>query len=59
MVRISKQGERRGRCPHRPRVPGLKTGKKKDNLSEGFKLQVNFVKDISLAKKTFIDKNIG
>lgn len=41
MVRISKQGERRNRCPHRCRPPAKKTGAKKDNLPQGFKAHAN------------------
>lgn len=37
MVRISKQEERRQRCPRRPRPPSPKTGALKDNLPLGFK----------------------
>lgn len=59
MVRISKQAERRAKCPHRPRPPALKTGPKKDNLDRGFKVHVNVVEDKQLAQKIFIPKKIG
>ena len=41
MVRMSKQGERRAKCPHRCRPPMQKTGAKKDNLPKGFKNHAN------------------
>ncbi len=41
MVRISKQEERRQRCPRRPRPPSPKTGALKDNLPLGFKGHAN------------------
>jgi hypothetical protein len=59
MVRISKQAERRAKCPHRPRPPAVKTGPKKDKLDKGFKQHVNVVEDAQLAQKIFIPKNIG
>lgn len=37
MVRISKQEERRNKSPRRRRVPGEKTGPKKDQLPLGYK----------------------
>ena len=43
MVRISKQEERRSRCPKRCRQPSAKTGPKKDNLQAGFKAHANSV----------------
>ena len=59
MVRISKQAERRAKCPHRPRPPAVKTGSKKDRLEKGFKEHVNVVQDAQLAQKIFIPKKIG
>jgi hypothetical protein len=59
MVRISKQAERRAKCPHRPRPPAPKTGAKKDNLEKGFKQHANVVADAQLAQKIFIPKRIG
>lgn len=56
MVRISKQAERRAKCPHRPRPPSSKTGPKKDNLPEGFKEHLNALEG---SKNIFIAKNIG
>ena len=43
MVRISKQEERRNKSPRKPRLPGLKTGPKKDNLSEGYRIHENCI----------------
>ena len=59
MVRISKQAERRSKCPHRPRPPAVKTGPKKDKLAAGYKPHANAVEDAQLAKKIFIPKKIG
>ena len=56
MVRISKQAERRAKCPHRHRPPGIKTGPKKEIP---FKAHSNVVEDETLAQKIFIPKNIG
>jgi len=43
MVRISKQSEKRARCPRRPRLGGEKTGPKKDKLSKGHREHPNAV----------------
>ena len=59
MVRISKQSERRAKCPHRPRPPAVKTGPKKDKLEKGFKHHTNVVEDAQLTQKIFIPKKIG
>ncbi len=59
MVRISKQSERRAKCPHRPRPPAAKTGPKEDNLPKGFKPHANAIVEASLSHKLFIPKNIG
>ena len=59
MVRISKQEERRAKCPHRPRPPAPKTGPKKDKLDKGYKEHANVVEDVQLAQKIFIPKKIG
>jgi hypothetical protein len=48
MVRISKQEERRSRCPKRCRPPAAQTGPKKDNLPKGFKLHANAVESSGL-----------
>ncbi len=56
MVRISKQAERRARCPHRCRPPSPKTGPKKDNLKAGYKAHANAVSDAAIAQTTFIGK---
>jgi len=54
MTRISKQGRRRNVSPRRPRVPGKKTGPKKDRLEFGFKPHENVVADSTLNR--FIPK---
>ena len=41
MVRISKQSEKRARCPRPNRAPSQKTGTLKDNLPLGFKEHKN------------------
>lgn len=56
MVRISKQAERRSKCPHRCRPPSPKSGPKKDNLSLGYKAHASALEDAQLAQKTFIPK---
>ncbi len=55
MVRISKQEERRQRCPKRCRAPSPKTGPLKDNLPEGYKPHANAVEG-DAAKSCFIPK---
>jgi hypothetical protein len=55
MVRISKQAERRNRCPRRCRPPSPKTGSRKDNLPAGFKEHANAVEG-SAAKLVFIPR---
>ncbi len=59
MVRISKQAERRAKCPHRPRPPAQKSGPKKDALPHGFKPHANAIEDATLSQKLFIPKKIG
>ncbi|MGR3973440.1 MAG: hypothetical protein QRY72_02545 [Candidatus Rhabdochlamydia sp.] len=59
MVRMSKQSERRAKCPHRPRSQATKTGPKKDDLSQGFKFHATAIADTSLLTKLFIPKKIG
>jgi len=59
MVRISKQAERRAKCPHRPRPPSIKTGPKKDALLGGFKMHESAIASGSLSLKCFIPKKIG
>jgi hypothetical protein len=56
MVRISKQAERRAKCPHRCRPPAPKTGAKKDNLPQGYKVHANAAQDTAVAATTFISK---
>ena len=41
MTRISKQSERRAKCPQKNQKPALKTGPKKDNLNLGYKEHTN------------------
>jgi hypothetical protein len=41
MTRISKQSERRMKCPHKRKFHSNKTGSKKDNLANGYKEHVN------------------
>lgn len=55
MTRISKQGERRHQSPRRPRVPGIKTGPKKDNLEKGYKEHANAL-SADAAANAFIPK---
>lgn len=43
MTRMSKQGERRARCPKRCKPPMPKTGPKKNNLPKGFKEHENAI----------------
>ena len=55
MVRISKQEERRNRCPKKHKAPAKKTGPKKDNLEAGFKPHANSLDGLS-AEAFFIPK---
>ncbi len=55
MVRISKVGEIRNRCPKRRQPPSPKTGSLKDNLPEGYKLHANALSGAH-AKACFIPK---
>ena len=41
MTRMSKQSERRMKCPHKRKYGFKKTGTKKDNLANGFKEHAN------------------
>ena len=41
MTRMSKQGKRRNQSPRRPKLAGVKTGPKKDNLANGYKEHAN------------------
>lgn len=56
MVRISKQAERRARCPHRCRAPSPKSGPKKDNLPLGYKAHASALEEAQIAQTTFISK---
>lgn len=55
MTRISKQAQRRAVSPRKRRTPGVKTGPKKDNLPEGFKVHENAFASESTVT-TFIPK---
>ena len=55
MVRLSKQERIRNISPRRPRRPSTKTGPKKDNLPQGFKVHANAI-DTDLAQRAFIPK---
>jgi len=55
MVRISKQQERRSKCPRRCKAPSPKTGSRKDNLPQGFKAHPNAIEG-SRAPLAFIPK---
>lgn len=55
MVRISKQEERRSVSRRRPRIPGKKTGPKKDMLAKGYKTHDNGF-DQGLSTGIFIPK---
>lgn len=55
MVRISKQGERRSKSPHKPRPPVEKTGPRKENLKEGYKPHENALEG-EISAKAFIPK---
>jgi hypothetical protein len=55
MVRISKQEERRQKCPRRRRAPSPKTGSLKDKLPLGFKEQPNAIQG-TLSQTAFIPK---
>ena len=41
MTRVSKQGRRRNMSPRRPRLGGVKTGPKKDQLEHGYRIHKN------------------
>ncbi len=55
MVRISKVGEIRSKCPKRRKAPSPKTGPLKDNLPKGFKPHANAASG-DAAKTFFIPK---
>lgn len=56
MVRISKQAERRSKCPHRCRPPSPKSGPKKDNLPLGYKAHASALGNAEIAQTTFVSK---
>ena len=45
MTRIGKKQERRSRSPRKHKAPSAKTGPKKDNLPEGFKVHENALRN--------------
>lgn len=55
MVRMSKQGERRSKSPHKPRPPAEKTGARKENLKDGYKPHMNALEG-EIAAKAYIPK---
>lgn len=55
MVRISKQAERRNISPRRPKAPSVKTGARKDKLTQGFKEHSNALEG-DIAGLAFIPK---
>ncbi|MDN3506284.1 MAG: hypothetical protein P0S96_03545 [Simkaniaceae bacterium] len=55
MTRISKQAERRAKCPRKCKPPQPKTGAKKDNLPKGFKEHSNALEG-DIAKTFFVPK---
>ena len=50
---MSKQQKRRNQSPRRPKLPGTKTGAKKDNLPKGFREHANALEG---SASTFIPK---
>lgn len=54
MTRMSKQAKRRAISPRRPRLEAEKTGSKKDQLENGYKVHANAL----TAKGVFFPKNI-
>lgn len=55
MVRKSKQSKIRAVSRKRPRAPSPKTGAKKDNLPQGYKLSQNALEGV-FAETLFISK---
>jgi len=49
MTRVSKQQERRNRCPRKRKAPSPKTGTLKDNLPEGYRVHENTVSGVKQA----------
>lgn len=56
MVRMSKQGERRAKCPKKRQNPVAKTGAKKENLPKGYKPHANALEGTSLQTRMFVPK---
>lgn len=55
MVRLSKQTKKRAVSRRRPAPPAKKTGPKKDNLPQGYRLHANAIEG-DLAQNLFIPK---
>ena len=55
MTRMSKQGERRNKCPKKSKYPSPKTGPKKDQLPKGYKEHANAL----TSQNTFISKRLS
>jgi hypothetical protein len=55
MTRMSKQGERRAKSFRKPKLPGVKTGPKKDKLPLGFKEHINTINE-EASKERFFPK---
>ncbi len=47
MTRMSKQGKKRHISKKAPRLPGVKTGPKKDALEQGFKPHENAIGELT------------
>jgi hypothetical protein len=55
MTRMSKPERRRARCPKKRKAPSIKTGPKKDNLPEGYRVHESALTG-DLANQLFIRK---
>ena len=55
MTRQSKQEQRRNMSPRKPKLPGIKTGPKKDNLPVGHRVHENALTG-DVAATAFIGK---
>lgn len=56
MTRMSKDSERRGVSPRRPKRAGKKSGPKKDNTPEGYRVHPNALEGTALGSMIFISK---
>ncbi|MCB1181237.1 MAG: hypothetical protein KDK55_04365 [Chlamydiia bacterium] len=56
MTRIGKKQERRAISPRKHRSPSLKTGPKRDNLPEGYRLHENALDREKTKNQIFIAK---